>query len=125
MLRHRHVVHGLSCHLATISSRLIEVRWGVLFVLLSHSLHLMTLGERFAGFTECRKKFLDFKRLSAGFSRTKRGLSLFLLGLVYSSTYISCDARCHNSRKQIQFLYISLRHPVIARHALLSYESSL
>ena len=65
LLRHLHVVHGLSCPLARLSSSLTEVRWGVLFVLISHSLHLMTLGGTFAGFTECRKQFLDFKRLSA------------------------------------------------------------
>ena len=39
----------------------------------------MTLGGKFAGFTECRKPFLDFKRLSAG-----SGLHLFLFGPFYS-----------------------------------------
>ena len=58
LLRHLHVVHGLSCPLARLSSRLTEVRWGVLFVLLSNSLHLMTLGGMFADFTECRKPFV-------------------------------------------------------------------
>ena len=55
------------------------VRWGVLFVPLSHSLHLMTLGGKFPCFTECRKQFLDFKRLSAGISRAKSGLRLFFV----------------------------------------------
>ena len=49
MLTHLHVVHGLSCPLARLSSRLTEVRWGALFDLLRHSLHLMTLGGKFAG----------------------------------------------------------------------------
>ena len=60
------VDHGLSCPLARLSTRLTEVQWGVLFVLLSHSLHLMTLGGKFSGFTECSKQFLYSKRLSAG-----------------------------------------------------------
>ena len=39
----------------------------------------MALGVgEFAGFTECRKQFLDFKCLSAGISRAKSGLRLFL-----------------------------------------------
>ena len=63
------------------------------------SLDLMTLGGKFAGFTECRKQFLDCKRLSAGIS--------FLFDLFYSSTYISSDAQRRNSREQVQFLYIS------------------
>ena len=39
-----HVVNGMACPLARLSSRLTELWWGVLFVLLSHSLHLMTIG---------------------------------------------------------------------------------
>ena len=63
---------------------LTEVRWGVLSVLLSHSLHIMTLGGKFAGFTECRKQFLDFMRLSAVICahNTERGLRLFLTYLL-------------------------------------------
>ena len=57
---------------------LTEVRWGVLHALLSDSLHLMTLGWKFAGFTECMKHFLDFKRLSAGISRTRSVIRLFI-----------------------------------------------
>ena len=90
LLRHRHVVHGLSCPLARLSSRLPEVGCGVLFVLLCLSLHLMTFGGKFTGLTECRKEFLDFKRPSAGIC-----------------PYISSDARWRNSRQQVQFLYIS------------------
>ena len=55
------------------------IRCGVLFVLLSHSLHLMTLGRKFAGFTECRKPFLDFKRLSAGICPYKECGSFFIV----------------------------------------------
>ena len=65
--------------LARLSSMLTEVRWGVLFVLLSNSLHLMTLGGKFAGFTECRKQFLDFKRLSAGIYPCKEWASFFII----------------------------------------------
>ena len=94
--------------------------------LLSHSLHLMTLGGKFAGITECMKQFLDFKRLSAGFPVQRVGFVCFLFGLFYSITYISSDARWRNSRQQVQFFYISwFETSVIARHALLSSESSL
>ena len=43
-----------------------DVLKSILFVFLSLSLHLMTLVGKFAGFTECMKQFLYFKRLSAG-----------------------------------------------------------
>ena len=76
---HTYVVPGLSCPIARLSLRLKEVRWGVSFVLLSHSLHPMTLGGKFAGYTECRKQFLDFKRLSAGICPCKEWASLFLV----------------------------------------------
>ena len=78
------MVHGLLCPLARFSSRLIEVRWGVLFVILGHSLHLMTLGGKFAGFTECRKQFLDFKCLSAGICPCKEW-ALFVSCLAFST----------------------------------------
>ena len=106
MLRHLHVVHGLSCPLAWLSSRLTEVQWGVWFVLLSHSLHLMTLGGKFAGFTECRKQFLDFKRLSAGILPCKEWAS-FISCLSFSTLVHTPDTRWRNSRQQVQFLYIS------------------
>ena len=69
---------SMGCH---VSSRLTEVQCGVLFVLLSHSLHLMTLwvGGAVAGFTKCRMQFLDFKRLSARTSRAISGFPLFLV----------------------------------------------
>ena len=79
LLRHLHIVHDQSCPLARLSSRLTEVRWGVLFVILSHSLHLMTLGRKFAGFTECRKQISTVSRL--GFAREKSGFRLFLVWL--------------------------------------------
>ena len=52
--------------------------------LLSHSLYLMTLGWKFAGFTECRKQFLDFKRLTAGICPCKEW-SLFVSCLAFST----------------------------------------
>ena len=52
LLRQRHIVHGLSCPLARLSSRLTEVQWCVLSVVLSHSLHLMTFR---GSFQVCRK----------------------------------------------------------------------
>ena len=117
----------MSCPLARLSSRLTEVRWGVLFVLLSHSLHLMTLGGKFAGFTECRKQFLDFKRLSAGIFPCKEWASLV--------PCLSFSTLSHTSRlmprgaipdnKYNSSTLVGLRHPMIARHALLSSESSL
>ena len=98
LLRHRQVVHVLSCPFVTLSSRLTEVRWCVLSVLLGHSLHRMTLGE----------EFLNFMRLSAGIFQY-RACDLFVscFALFYSSAYISSDVRWHNSRQQVHFLYIS------------------
>ena len=100
---------------------------GVLFVLLSHSLHLMTLGGKFEGFTECMKQFLDFKRLSAGIFPFKEWAS-FVSWLAFSTL-------AHTSRlmrggaipdnKYNSSTLVGLRHPVIAQHALLSSESSL
>ena len=87
----------------------------------------MTLGGKFAGFTEYRKQFLDFKRLSAGICPCKEWASI-----------VSCLAfstLAHKSRlllggtipdnKYNSSTSVGLRHPVIARHALLSSESSL
>ena len=87
----------------------------------------MTLGGKFAGFTECRKQFLGFKRLYAGIFPCKDWASfvscldfytlaptsrLMLGGLIQDNKYNSSTL-------------VGLRHPVIARHALLSSESSL
>ena len=43
----------------------------------------MTLREKFAGFTECRKQFLDIKRLSAGIFLCKEWAS-FVSCLAFS-----------------------------------------
>ena len=81
----------------------------------------MTLGGKFAGFTECRTQFLDFKRLSAGiysfvsylsFSTLAQTSPLMLGGAIPDNKYNSSTL-------------VGLRHPVIARHALLSSKSSL
>ena len=86
----------------------------------------MTLGRKFAGFTECMKRFLDFKRLSAEICPCKEWTSL-----------VSCldfSTLAHTSRlmlgcaipdKYNSSTLVGLRHPVIARHALLSSEFSL
>ena len=121
-----YVVHGLSCSLARLSSRLTEVRWGVLFVLLSHSLHLMTLGENFAGFTHCRKQFLDFKRLSAEICPCKEWAS-FVSCLAFSTL-------AHTSRlmlggvipdKYNSSTLVGSRHPVIINSCFHFYERGL
>ena len=102
------------------------VRWDVLFVLLSHSLHLMTSGEKFAGFTACMKQFLDFKRLCAGIFPCKEWASIV--------SCLSFSTLAHTSRlmlggaiqdnKYNSSTLVGLRHSVIARHALFSSESS-
>ena len=87
----------------------------------------MTLGGKFAGFTECRKQFLDFKHLSAGIFPCKEWAS-----------FVSClsfSTPAHTSRlmlggaipdnKYTSSTLVGLRHPLIARHALLSSEPSL
>ena len=85
----------------------------------------MTLGGKFAGFTECRKQFLDLKRLCWDFPVQK--VASFVSCLAFSTL-------SHTSRLMlggaIQDKYnsstlVGLRHPVIARHALASSESSL
>ena len=86
---------------------------------LSHSLHVMTLGGKFACFTECRKQFLDFKRLSAGIFPYKE-LTSFVSCLAFSTL-------AHTSRlmlggaipdnKYNSSTLVGSRHLVIARHA--------
>ena len=86
----------------------------------------MTLRVKFAGSIECRKHFLDFKRLSAGIFPYKEWAS-FVSCLAFSTL-------AHTSRlmlggtipdKCTSSILVGMRHPVIARIALLSYESSL
>ena len=86
----------------------------------------MTLWGKFAGFTECRKQFLDFKRLSAAIFPCKEWASfvscLAFSTLAHTSRLMLCGAI---PDKQNSSTLVGLRHPVIARHALLSSESSL
>ena len=87
----------------------------------------MSLGGKFAGFTECRRQFLDFKGLSAGIFQCKEW-AWFVYCLAFSTL-------AHTSRlmlggaipdnKYNSSTLVGLKHPVIARHALLSSESSL
>ena len=87
----------------------------------------MPLGGKFAGFTQCRKQFLDFKRLSAGICLCKEW-ALFV-------SYLAFSTLAHTSRlmlggaipdnKYNSSTLVGLRHPVLARHALLSSEPSL
>ena len=72
----------------------------------------MTLGGKFAGFTECRKQFIDFKGLSAGISLSNLTHTSMMLGSEITDKYNSSTL-------------VGLRHPVIVRHALLSPKSSL
>ena len=87
----------------------------------------MTLGGKFAGFTECRKQFLDFKRLSAGIFPCKEWASfvscLTFCTLAHTSRLMLGDTIPDN--KYNSSTLVGLRHLVIARHALLSSESSL
>ena len=87
----------------------------------------MTLGGKFARFTECRKQFTDFKRLSAGICPYKEWASfvscLAFSTLAHTSRLMLGGAILDN--KYNSSTIAGLRHPVIARHALLSSESSL
>ena len=65
--RHLHVVHGLSNHLAKLSSILTVALCGIACSLLSHALHRITLGGKSAGFTLHKKQFIHSSLLSAGF----------------------------------------------------------
>ena len=86
----------------------------------------MTLGGKFAGFTECRK-FLDFKRLSAGICPCKEWTS-FLSCLAFSTlahtSRLMLGVAIPDNKYNLSTL-VGLRHPVIARHALLTYESQI
>ena len=86
----------------------------------------MTLWGKFAGFTEYRKQFLDFKCLSAGICPYKEWTSFV--------SYFAFYTLAHTSRLMLGVVIpdkynsstlVGLRHPMIARHALLSSESSL
>ena len=87
----------------------------------------MTLGGKFAGFTECRKQFLYFKCLSAGIFPCKEWASfvacLAFFTLAHTSRLmlggVIPDNKCNSST------LLGLRHPEIARHVLLSSEFSL
>ena len=87
----------------------------------------MTLGEKFACFTECRKQFLDFKRLSAGSCPCKEWAS-FVSCLAFSTlahtSHLMLSGAIQDNKYKSSTL-VGLRHPVNARHALLSAESSL
>ena len=87
----------------------------------------MTLGGKFAGITECRKQFLDFKCHSAGIFPCKEWASfvscLAVSTLAHTSRLMLGGAIPDN--KYNSPILVGLRHPVIARHALLSSESSL
>ena len=82
----------------------------------------MTLGGRFAGFTKCRKKFINFKCLSAEICPCKEW-AFFVSCLAFSTL-------AHTSRlmlggaipdnKYNSSTLVGLRHHVIAWHALLS-----
>ena len=65
LLRHLHVVHGLVCPFAKLSSRLTAQLSDAKFCQCCHSLQRMTFTGKSAGRTELRKHFL-FERLSAG-----------------------------------------------------------
>ena len=83
----------------------------------------MTLGRKFVGFTECRKQFLDFKRLSAGIFPCKEWAS-FVSCLAFS-TLAHAYGGAIPDNKYNSSTSVGVRHPVIAQHALLNSESSL
>ena len=93
----------------------------------SHSLHLMTLGGKFAGFTWCSKQFLDLKCLSAGICPCKQWAS-FVCCLLFSTlahtSRLMLGGEIRANKYNLSTL-VGLRHPVIAWHALLRSESSL
>ena len=64
---HLHVVHGLSNPLVTLSSRLTVAQCDIACSLLRHALDRIILGWKSAGFTLCKKQFLDCSLLSSGF----------------------------------------------------------
>ena len=84
--------------------------------------YLMTLGGKFAGFTECRKQFLDFKCLSAGICPYKECCLAFST-LAHTSRLMLGGAIPDN--KYNSSTLVGLRHSVIAPHVLLSSESIL
>ena len=125
--RHIHVGHGLSYPIIMLSLRLTVTLCGVVCNLLSHPLHRMTLGDNSAGFTLCKKHFLDHNLLSAGCCPYREcGLIGFMFGLFHSSTYISPDVGWRNSSLKIQIFYIGwFQASCAARHALFSFVYSI
>ena len=88
---------------------------------------ILLLPWKFAGFTECRKQFLDFKRLSAVDFPYKEWPS-FVFCLTFSTlshTSRLMLAAAIPDNKYNSSTLVGLRHSVIARHALLSSESSV
>ena len=95
--RHLHVIHGMSYPLARLSPRLRVTLCGIVYNLLSHSLHRMILGENSAGFTLRKKQLRDFSLLSAWCCPYREWASFVSFFFPHSSTYISPDVGWGNS----------------------------
>ena len=80
----------------------------------------MALGGKFAGFTECRKQFLYFKRLSEWASC----VSCLALSTLAHTSRLMLGGAIPDDKYNCSTL-VGWRHPVIVRHTLLSSESSL
>ena len=90
-------------------------------------LHCTAFGGKYDGFVLVRMSFLDFGRLLAGMWPNREGAScsiyLVLSILAYTSLLMFGGAIAAN--KYQSSTLIGLRHPVISRHALFSFESSM
>ena len=118
--RHLHVVHGLSYPLTRLSLRLTVTLCGVVCNLLSHSLHRMILGDNSAGFTLCKKKFLDFILLSAGCYPYREWASLVscLVFSILAHTSLRMSGGAIPASKYRYSPLVDFRHHVTALHAL-------
>ena len=93
---------------------------GIASSLLSHALHRITLGGKSAGFTLCKKQFLDFSLLSAGFWPYREWASLVSC-LVFSTrahTSLRTLGGAIPASKYRSSTMVGFRHLVTALHAL-------
>ena len=111
---------SMVCHIHLL--RLTVTLCGVVCNFLSHSLHRMILGENSAGFTLCKKQFLNFSLHSAGCCPYREWASLVssLVFFILAHTSLWMSGGAILASKYRCSTLVGFRHPVTALHALFS-----
>ena len=111
---------SMDCHIHLL--RLTVTLCGVVCNFLSHSLHRMILGKNSAGFTLCKKQFLDFSLHSAGCCPYREWASLVscLVFFILAHTSLWMSGGAILASKYRCSTLVGFRHPVTALHALFS-----